>query len=170
MVPTSHSDSSCAAHGRRAVDKGRGSVFIAVQVCLAGFILVGVYVGVIQGAWIPHRLDTFVWIKGDWQDGEYRSCQLLMPTSRLFCGSWETARQGGSLSGFIEEVNNEDFAVAFNAAMTRSGETDWTSLGKYFHVYPVLYYGQIKRPGRDRNVIVWFCQRKGDALACKAPD
>lgn len=46
------------------MDKALDSLFIAVQLCLVGLLLVGVYVGVIQGAWIPHHVDTFVWIQG----------------------------------------------------------------------------------------------------------
>jgi hypothetical protein len=170
MAPTSDSDNPPAGSGRTAVGKALDALFIAAQLCLVGLLLVGVYVRVIQGAWISHRVDTFVWIQGDWQVGEYRSCQLLMPTSRLFCGSWENAGTGESVSEFISEVNNDDFVVAFNAAMTRSTKTDWTPLNKYFQVLHVVYHGRMQRPDRGRAVIPWVCQRKDDALACDAPD
>jgi hypothetical protein len=170
MVPTSDSDNPPAVRERSAVDKAMDSLFIPVQFCLVGLLLVGVYIGVIQGAWIPHRFDMSVWIQGDWQDGEYRSCQFLLPASRLFCGSWEGARHGGSLSEFISQVSNDDFTAAFNAAMTGSAESEWTSLGKYFHVLRVTFHGRFQRSDRDRVVMSWLCQRKDDALVCKAPN
>jgi hypothetical protein len=170
MAPTSDSDNSLAGSGRSAVGKVLDSLFIPVQLCLAGFLLVGAYVGLLQGAWIPHRIDTFVWIQGDWQVGEYRSCQLLMPTSRLFCGNWDPASNAGSLTEFVSEVNNDEFVVAFNAAMTRTVETDWTTLGKYFHVLPVIYRARIERPGSNRAVLSLLCLRKDDALACNTPN
>jgi hypothetical protein len=148
----------------------RDRLSIPVLLCLAGLLLVGISVGVVRGAWISHRLDTFVWIQGDWQVGEYRSCEFLLPTARLFCGGWESTRHGGSLSEFISGVGNDDFAGAFRAVMTPSTETDWTPLGKYFHVFPVLFKGRIKTPNRDRVVMSLLCQRKYDALSCNSPD
>jgi len=168
MVLISDSDNPPAASERSAANKVLDSLFIPVQLCIVGLLLVGIYIGVIQGGWIPHRLDTFVWIQGDWQVGEYRSCQLLMPTSRLFCGSWEGARSRGGLSEFISQVSNDDFPVAFNAAMTSSAESEWTSLGKYFHVLRVTFRGRFQRSDRDRVVSPWLCQRNIDSLTCKA--
>lgn len=74
------------------------------------------------------------------------------------------------MSEFITETTNDDFAVAFNAAMTRSTKTDWTPLNKYFQVLHVVHHGRMQRPDRGRDVIPGVCQRKGDALACNAPD
>jgi hypothetical protein len=170
MAPTSDSDNPPAAHEKGAVDKALDYLFIPVRICVVGLLLVGIYVGVIHGALFPQRLDTFVWIQGDWQDGEYRSCQLLLPTSRLFCGSWEGALHGGSISEFISQVSNDDFTPAFHAAMTRSSESEWTSLHKYFHVFRVTFRGRILRSDRDRAVMSWLCQRKDDDLACNALD
>jgi hypothetical protein len=166
MASASNPDNRLAVRERSATNKVLDSLFIPVQLCIVGLLLVGIYIGVIRGAWIPHRLDTLVWIEGDWQVGEYRSCQFLLPTSRLFCGSWDSTRHGGSLSEFISGVSNDDFVVAFHAAMTPSTETDWASLGKYFHVFPVLFHGRIEKSYRDRVVVSWLCQRKDDVLAC----
>jgi hypothetical protein len=170
MVLASSPENIPTVRERSAVDKALDSLFVAAQLCLVGLLLVGIYVGVIRGAWIPDRIETFVWIQGNWQDGEYRRCQFLLPTSRLFCGNWESTRHGGSLSEFISQVSNDDFTIAFNAVMTRSAESEWTSLGKYFHFLRVTFYGRFKRSDRDRVVMSWLCQRKNDAPVCKAPN
>jgi len=133
------------------------SLFIPLQLCIVGLRLVGIYIGVIQHGWIPHRLDMFVWIQGDWQDGEYRSCQFLLPAKRLFCGSWESARHVGSLSEFISQVSNDDFTVAFNVAMTKSAGSEWTSIGQYLHVLRMSFYGRFQRSDRDRVEMSWLC-------------
>jgi len=168
MVPISDSDIHPAISDISTVNKVLDSLFIPAQLCIVGLLLVGICIGVIRGGWIPHRLDTFVWIQGDWQVGEYRSCQLLMPTSRLFCASWEGVRNGGSLSEFISQVSNDDFTVAFHTAMIKSTESEWTSLGKYFHVLPVIYHGRIQRSDRERVVMPFVCLRRDDALTCNA--
>ena len=113
-------------------------------------------------------MDTFEWIQGDWQVGEYRSCQLLLTTSRLFCGTREGAGHGGSVSDFISSVSNDDFSVAFHSAITRSAETEWTSLAKYFHVPRINFYGRFQSSDRERVLMSWLCQRGDDALVCKA--
>lgn len=166
MVLASNPNNCPAVREKSASKKALDSLFIASQLCVVGLLLVGIYVGVIRGAWIPHRLDILVWTNGDWQDGEYRSCQFLLPTSRLFCGSWDSTRHGGSLSEFISGVSNEDFAVAFHAAMTPSTETDWKSLDKYFHMFPVHFHGRIEKSYRDRVLVSWLCKREDDVLAC----
>jgi hypothetical protein len=54
MVLASNPDNLPAVREMSAVDKALNGLFIAVQLCLMGLLLVGIYVGVIQGAWIPH--------------------------------------------------------------------------------------------------------------------
>jgi hypothetical protein len=119
--------------------------------------------------WILHTNNTPVWIEGDWQVGEYRKCQMLLATPRLFCGTWESA-DVGSLSGYISSVTNDDFDAAFKASMTRNGEADWTRLSKYFELLPVLYHGRIERPDHERDLVSWLCKRKQDSLTCNALD
>jgi len=118
--------------------------------------------------WFTDRRVTFCWIQGDWQVGEYRSCQLLLPTSRLFCATWENDHHGGSLSAFITAADNADFTAALNAAMTQSNEEAWTALAKYFHALPVVFHGRIHGPEHDRSLLLWICQRNDDYLNCKA--
>jgi len=161
-------DNPPAVRERSEVAKVLDSLFIPVQLCIVGLLLVGICIGVTRGGWIPHRLDTLVWIQGDWQDGEYRSCQFLLPAKRLLCGSWESARHGGSLSEFISQVSNDDFTVAFHAAMTKSTESEWASLGKYFHVLPVIYHGRTQRSDRERVLMPFVCLRRDDVLTCNA--
>jgi hypothetical protein len=54
----------------------------------------------------------------------------LVPTSRLFCGRWESAGNEESSSEFLSQVSNDDFKGAFNAAITVIAESEWTPLGK----------------------------------------
>ena len=168
MVLVSNPKNRSAVRGMRALDRVLCRVSIPMRLCLVGFLLVGIYIGVIRGGWISHCLDTFVWIQGDWQVGEYRSCEFLLPTSRLFCRGWEGTRPGGSVSEFISGVSNDDFVVAFHAAMTPSTEKDWESLDRYFHAFPVIFTWRIQLSGRDRNVRSLVCQRKEDVLSCDA--
>jgi len=123
-----------------------------------------------QNGWIPHSHDTPVWIQSDWLVGEYRECDMPARTTRLFCGRDSIA--GKSIAGFADSVSDDDATNAFNAAMTRNAQTDWTPLEKYFHVLPVRYYGRLVRPERDteRAILSWRCQRNGDSLTCKALD
>ena len=115
-----------------------------------------------------HDHDTPVWIQGDWLVGEYRECDMPARTTRLFCGRDSIA--GNSIVGFADSVSDDDAPSAFNAAMTRNAQTDWTLLEKYFHVLPVRYYGRLVRPERDteRAIFSWRCQRNNDSLTCKA--
>jgi len=72
-----------------------------------------------RNGWIPHSHDTPVWIQGDWSVGEYRNCQMLVSASRLFCGNWQNAGKGGSVSEFIGDVSNDDFEIAFKEPLRR---------------------------------------------------
>ena len=137
-------------------------VLVLVAVGYASYQALG------RAGWIPHDHDTPVWIQGNWLVGEYRKCDMPARTTRLFCG--EDAVAGKSIVGFTDSVSDDDAASAFEAAMTRNPQTNWTLLEKYFHVLPVRYFGRLERPERDteRDILSWRCQRNSDSLTCKA--
>ena len=60
MVLPSNPDNLPAVREKAAVKKALEGRFIVVQLCFRGLLFVGINVGLIQGAWIPHRFDAFV--------------------------------------------------------------------------------------------------------------
>jgi len=72
----------------------------------------------------------------------------------------------GKCVDFISSVSNDDFSVAFHSAMTRSAETEWTSLAKTFMCHASTSTDDFRvRPRASFDVLA--LSARDDALVCK---
>ncbi len=153
----------------KSLHESAKNILVLFLIGAAFALLYGGHTALDKAGWVAHNHDTPVWIKGDWQVGEYRVCDMFVKSPRLFCGM--DNKQGLSMFQFPENVTDDDLAKALGAVtaeVTPNAKTDWSSLEGYFHVLPVKYFGRLERPGKWR--ITWRCQRNSDSLTCKALD
>jgi len=117
-----------------------------------------------QAGWIPHTLETPVWIGGDWLVTETRDCAMqttappvhgmtysreyLRSLPRMFCDSTPDG-----MWNFYQSLPETD----------RSGDQ---AFKRQSHQMNVTYWGRLNRPEKFR--LDWRCTRDTDSISCKA--
>lgn len=135
-------------------------VGLGVVVPLFGYRLVD------ESGRLVHHHGTPVWIHGDWLVGEYRECDMITTTPMV-----EGLRYSNEELEHLPRLYCSEISSGFGAyteAFVASGsaDTNWSAIGKNFHVMPVRYFGRLERPGKFR--VNWWCQRNAESLTCKA--